>query len=63
MFTSFLFAQGSVPSGLDWLWSFGTTALVVMGLLAAAAAFVWLSLRYIPHNSVGVVEKLWSLSG
>ncbi len=40
MFTSFLFAQGSVPSGLDWLWSFGTTALVVMGLLAAAAAFV-----------------------
>jgi len=63
MFTSFVLAQVSVSSGLDWLWSFGTTALVVMGLLAAVAAFVWLSLRYIPHNSVGVVEKLWSLSG
>jgi uncharacterized membrane protein YqiK len=78
MFTSYVLAQGSLATGslatgslatgslatgLDWLWSFGTTALVVMALLAAAAAFVWISLRYIPHNSVGVVEKLWSLTG
>jgi uncharacterized membrane protein YqiK len=36
---------------------------VVIGLLALAAVVIWLSLRYIPHNSVGVVEKLWSLAG
>jgi hypothetical protein len=60
MFTTFVFAQGSMPSGLDWISSFGGIALTVMG---AAVVFVWLSLRYIPHNSVGVVEKLWSASG
>ncbi len=58
-----LFAQGSVRSFGDWASSLGVGALVVMGLLTAAAVFAWLSMRYIPHNSVGVVEKLWSLSG
>jgi uncharacterized membrane protein YqiK len=35
----------------------------LLALLAAAAFLAWVSLRYIPHNAVGVVEKLWSLSG
>lgn len=34
--------------------------LVVPGLLLIAA---WLCVRYIPNNSVGVVEKLWSAEG
>ncbi len=68
MFASFvlapsLFAQGSVQSFGDWASSLGVGVLVVMALFMAAALFVWLSMRYIPHNSVGVVEKLWSLSG
>ena len=63
MFASFVLAQGSVRSLGDWASSFGIGALVVMGLLMAVAVFAWLSMRYIPHNSVGVVEKLWSLSG
>lgn len=68
MFSSFvlapcLLAQGSVRSFGDWASSFGVGALVVMALLMAATVFAWLSMRYIPHNSVGVVEKLWSLSG
>src|SRR4051794_23094983 len=31
--------------------------------LAALALFAWLTLRYIPNQQVGVVEKLWSGSG
>src|SRR5689334_807013 len=33
--------------------------LVVAGLLLLA----WLSIRYIPNQQVGVVEKLWSRAG
>ncbi|MFN0050750.1 MAG: SPFH domain-containing protein [Planctomycetales bacterium] len=32
-------------------------------VLMAGLVFVWLSVRYIPHNKVGVVEKLWSSAG
>ena len=31
--------------------------------LARLAIAAWLTLRYIPNNYVGVVEKLWSPSG
>src|SRR5262249_2234464 len=40
-----------------------TGALALLMLLFAAAVFAWLTMRYIPHNSVGVVEKLWSAAG
>ncbi|HEY3967691.1 MAG TPA: SPFH domain-containing protein [Planctomycetaceae bacterium] len=63
MFTSLVLAQGSMNSGFDWLWSLSGWVLFGMGLLLAAAVFVWLSVRYIPHNMVGVVEKLWSMAG
>lgn len=63
MFTSALLAQGSVNSSFDWLWSLGSTTLNVLCVLAAVAFLIWLSVRYIPHNAVGVVEKLWSRSG
>ncbi|MCI0742239.1 MAG: hypothetical protein L0Y72_24665, partial [Gemmataceae bacterium] len=40
------------------MWS----VLAVCGL--SAALFVaWLTLRYIPHHMVGVVEKIWSPTG
>jgi uncharacterized membrane protein YqiK len=63
MFTSFVLAQGGGRSNFDVLLSLGSTTLIVLGLLFAAAVFVWLTVRYIPHNSVGVVEKMWSASG
>jgi len=63
MFTTFVLAQGSFGSSLDWVWSLGTGILTALGLCLAAAFAAWLSVRYIPHNSVGVVEKLWSMSG
>lgn len=35
-----------------------------IGVVSAAVLFVcWLTLRYIPNNKIGVVEKLWSLRG
>jgi uncharacterized membrane protein YqiK len=41
-----------------------TLALWCAGLVAALFAAAWLlGIRYIPHNKVGVVEKLWSGKG
>jgi uncharacterized membrane protein YqiK len=37
---------------------------ILVGSLAGLLVLVWLlGLRYIPHNKVGVIEKLWSLRG
>ncbi len=48
-------------------WSASSTLVNVgiglLSLLFVAALTFWLCFRYIPNNSVGVVEKLWSLSG
>src|SRR5258708_1512873 len=60
MLTCLVLAQGTYSMGLDWL---SGTALVALGVVAAFVMIAWLSVRYIPHNAVGVVEKLWSLSG
>ncbi len=39
-------------------------ALVYLGVfLAVVAVAAWLTLRYIPNQQVGVVEKLWSSNG
>ena len=54
------FAQGAeLRSVGQWLLSWWPYVAVVFGGLFA----FWLSFRYIPHNSVGVVEKLWSFKG
>ncbi len=63
MFAYFVLAQTSMTSAFDWMASFSDAIALAIGLFAFAAGGVWLSLRYIPHNSVGVVEKLWSPSG
>jgi uncharacterized membrane protein YqiK len=44
---------------LDWLTG---AKWIAIGTIVAAAAF-WLTTRYIPHNYVGIVEKLWSPLG
>ncbi|MBI3862675.1 MAG: hypothetical protein HY290_12365 [Planctomycetia bacterium] len=63
MFTSFVVAQVSARSGFDSIWSLGGFGQIAVGLLIAAAVVVWLGVRYIPHNKVGIVEKLWSATG
>ncbi len=49
-----LFGQSS------WFALFSYTAIALIAILLIA---IWLSFRYIPNNSVGVVEKLWSSHG
>ncbi len=41
----------------------GFTFGIVLVLAAVAILAAWLCVRYIPNNSVGVVEKLWSSEG
>jgi len=44
--------------------SLGQTALLVASIALGVPVLAWLlGVRYIPHNRVGVVEKLWSLAG
>ncbi|MCP4664176.1 MAG: hypothetical protein GY856_53005 [bacterium] len=41
-----------------------STMMLWIGLVLLAVTFRWLlGVRYIPHQSVGVVEKLWSFKG
>src|SRR3954453_24054083 len=37
--------------------------LTTFSVAGALILLVWLTLRFIPNNGVGVVEKLWSLKG
>jgi len=41
----------------------GITGLVLIGTVFALLFAAWLTLRFIPNHSVGVVEKLWSAKG
>src|SRR5262245_40944122 len=41
----------------------GVTGVVVIVVALTLALLAWLTLRFIPNNCVGVVEKLWSLKG
>jgi uncharacterized membrane protein YqiK len=63
MFVSFLFSRGVLFAQLESLqyWLGTWWPYVVIG--AAALFVLWLGFRYIPNNSAGVVEKLWSPSG
>src|SRR4051812_39629054 len=56
-----VFAVGGTASALDSIrpeYLLGLVALLVLPPLIA-----WLTIRYIPNQSVGVVEKLWSAKG
>src|SRR3954466_3593855 len=47
-------------------WHLSTTEWVVViliGLLVLPEILAWLTLRYIPNDYVGIVEKLWSATG
>ncbi|MBC7819871.1 MAG: hypothetical protein IAG10_23555, partial [Planctomycetaceae bacterium] len=54
---SVILAADPLPDRLMWLLTWVVAPLVCTLFVA------WLVLRYIPNDAVGVVEKLWSLSG
>ncbi|MBN9119598.1 MAG: hypothetical protein J0I06_10655 [Planctomycetes bacterium] len=51
-----LFAVGELPA--DLLYGLAAVAILFLGLV-----FWWLTVRVIPNDKVGVVEKLWSPKG
>jgi predicted Zn finger-like uncharacterized protein len=55
---SALFAQVGLVDNPAMLAVASLGALIVLALIVA-----WLTMRYIPNNAVGVVEKLWSRQG
>lgn len=58
-----LFAAVS-PSLLERMQSWWTPAWSVAFWITLGLVLIcWLTLRYIPNNKIGVVEKLWSLGG
>ncbi len=60
VFTSLgIFAVTNASSSLTI--GFAITAAVIVAIILLAATFV--GARYIPHDRVGVIEKLWSSSG
>src|SRR5215213_10394158 len=67
MFATLFALSGStsalLATAIDSPWTTGlavTTAVIVALLLLTAAV---IGARYIPHDRVGIVEKLWSSSG
>jgi uncharacterized membrane protein YqiK len=56
MFTNLFVGQSILGS----LYFFPT---ILAGVAVVTLVLFWLLFRYIPNNNVGVVEKLWSLSG
>jgi uncharacterized membrane protein YqiK len=48
------------PIPAVWIWA---VAILLVLLAALAAAPLALGMRYIPHDCVGIVEKLWSPKG
>ncbi|MFO0788242.1 MAG: SPFH domain-containing protein [Pirellulales bacterium] len=66
MFTTFSLANWILPvlAPAEIWFEFTTTTLVVMAaLVLLPLLWIWLALRYIPNDYVGIVEKLWSSSG
>ncbi|MBI2824446.1 MAG: hypothetical protein HYX69_07155 [Planctomycetia bacterium] len=54
--------MGATPSA-QWLSRLGIDAMVLIGVPVGLLVVAWLTVRYIPNDYVGVVEKLWSASG
>ncbi len=60
--TEILFAGLSLTDIGDWLMNASVWMLLAIGIPKVLILW-WLCVRYIPHNRVGVVEKLWSARG
>src|SRR6187401_917028 len=58
MFATLFFAATQTPA---WTTGLAVTIVAIVSLLLLLAAGV--GARYIPHDRVGIVEKLWSSSG
>ncbi|MCO6046303.1 SPFH domain-containing protein [Aeoliella sp. ICT_H6.2] len=58
--TSVLLAVGE---GAHWLAWFNPWYLSILPVPLFVLLFLWLTVRYIPNDRVGIVEKLWSSKG
>lgn len=47
-------------AGLDFFHSVPIVVWLTLAGLVALQILTWLTVRYIPNDAVGVVEKLWS---
>lgn len=57
-----MFADISLNQVGNWLLNASIWTLLAIGI-PLIVIILWLSVRYIPHNRVGVIEKLWSGKG
>jgi uncharacterized membrane protein YqiK len=63
MMSDFMFDRSVVPLVADaTAWLFASGGLLAV-LLLPLLFLVWLAVRFIPNDKVGVVEKLWSAKG
>src|SRR6201995_3908893 len=63
MCTTFL-AGWSLLAATNIWFEFSTLTLIIIGVLIfIPLLWIWLTIRYIPNDYVGIVEKLWSSSG
>ena len=60
--TKILFGGLTLNEVSHWLMNASVWALLGIGT-PLVLFLLWLSVRYIPHNRVGVIEKLWSGKG
>jgi uncharacterized membrane protein YqiK len=57
----FLAAAGSITTQGGWPMGFAITIAAIVAVILLLATFV--GARYIPHDRVGIVEKMWSSAG
>src|SRR5258707_793238 len=61
MFAPAIFSAATDLHALETL--LGQVLVGVLAVLAALGLFCWLTMRYIPNQQLGIVEKLWSRTG
>ncbi len=52
-----------LANATDWPLLFTQIGIALVVLFVLAGLFSWLTMRYIPNQQVGVIEKLWSRAG
>src|SRR5690348_14211 len=63
MCTSLLAAALAPLLGNLWFDIAPVTAAVVAAIVFIPLLWIWFTIRFIPNDYVGIVEKLWSSSG
>ncbi|HZL87869.1 MAG TPA: SPFH domain-containing protein [Pirellulaceae bacterium] len=62
MFTSLVY-YAPLAQLTNIVTTIGATGVALIGIVVVLLVAAWLTLRFIPNHSVGVIEKLWSAKG